>query len=173
MSWVYRLFMALAAVGLALSLLVHLSAILGVPQPLGPSAWMLHLGVFVVWIPTMVVGFRLIREVGFDRKDYWKIALRGAPRWLRWAAHGVFVYTFLNFILCIPMLPPKKAAAAKKPPGFQDAPAAVWRMFSGHWMAFYAVSFATLYSAAVVSAQECDGRKPLKKPDDEVDGWLS
>lgn len=48
-------FVVLSAVGLGLSLWVHLGAVAG--RRVAPEAffWMLHMGIFVVWIPAVLV----------------------------------------------------------------------------------------------------------------------
>ena len=48
------LFVLLSAVGLVLSTIVHLGALLGLPAPLGERSWMLHMGVFVVWLAAVI-----------------------------------------------------------------------------------------------------------------------
>ena len=47
---------ALAAVGLVLSAVSHFAAVLGIRGPLGDYAWVLHIGVFIVWLPTVLVA---------------------------------------------------------------------------------------------------------------------
>ena len=154
-----------SAVGLILSVWAHLSAVMGSTQPLGPWAWLLHLGIFAVWIPTVLVSHRMTR--GCDRKDVWKIAMRGCPTWLRWLTYGFFWYAFVNFLLFA--MAPHEGEAGGKPRLFEDAPPSVWRGFSGHWMVFYAAALSTLYSAAVISVREGVGKKTCKKSSDELD----
>jgi hypothetical protein len=71
-----------AGVGLVLSILSHLAALLGTQRPLGDQAFWLHMGIFVVWIPTVLVSQRLTS--GVDRKDFWNAALRGCPAWMKY-----------------------------------------------------------------------------------------
>jgi hypothetical protein len=149
-------FLVLAVVGLALSLVAHVAALLGQPQPLGGLAWGLHLGIFVVWVPTVLVGNRLVAD--FKRKDFWKAALRGCPRWLRRLTYGFFVYAVVNFLLFAFDAPQRPAGAGA------NAPPAVFRGFSGHWMAFYAAATAVLYSAIVVSGSDPARRCPNGHP---------
>jgi hypothetical protein len=56
------------------------------------------------------------------------------------AVQLIFVYAVVNFILFM-----VTTSGQPKPVG--PAPASVLRGFSGHWMAFYAAAFSTLYSA--------------------------
>jgi hypothetical protein len=132
--WVFVL---LAAIGLVVSLWVHLGAVMG--RRVAPEAffWMLHVGIFVVWFPAMFVAQRLVGNV--NRKDLWKVVLKGSPDWMRYMVYGFFGYTVVNFLFFV-----TKAPAGG---GGPNPPAEVWRGFSGHWMAFYSAALAILYSA--------------------------
>jgi len=131
-------FIALSAVGLALSLWVHLGALAG--RRVAPEAffWMLHMGIFVVWIPAVLVGMKRVGNT--RRKDYWKLVLRGTPEWMRYMVYGFFGYALLNFAIFF-FQAPHGGSGANPPP-------MVWRGFSGHWMLFYSAALATLYAAA-------------------------
>ena len=144
-------FMALAIVGFILSVAAHLSAIAGLPIPFGHAVWVLHIGIFVVWLPTVLVAYRLTR--GAKRKDLWKVALVGCPTWMRMALYGIFGYAILNFVLFM-------ATTAGHPQPRGDAPPEVVRGFSGHWMVFYGAAFATLYSASVIGYSGMDRKCP-------------
>jgi hypothetical protein len=133
-------FLALALAGLALSLIAHVTAQFGVSPPTGPATWGLHVGIFVVFIPAVIVSRRLVPNPTKE-KDWWKEALRGCPRWVGWVSGGFFAYAVVNFFR--PMvfgLPPKV-------PGGGPTPPEVFRTFSGHWMAFYSAAAAILYAA--------------------------
>jgi hypothetical protein len=137
----------LSAVGLVLSLWVHLGAVMG--RRVAPEAffWILHMGIFVVWLPTVLVARK---RVGNRRsKDYWRLVLQGSPEWMRYMVYGFFGYAFVNFALFISKAPTGGGGA--------NPPAIVWRGFSGHWMLFYSAALATLYSAAKasVSVRRC------------------
>lgn len=131
----------LSAVGLVLSLWVHLGAVLG--RRVAPDAffWILHMGIFVVWIPAVLVARK--RVGNRSGKDYWKLALQGAPEWMRYMVYGFFGYALVNFALFIYQAPTEGGGGAPSP--------IVWRGFSGHWMVFYSAAFATLYAAAKTS----------------------
>ncbi len=124
--------MWLAILGLAASVIVHVSSLLGLPQPFGPAAWGLHGGIFVVWLPTVLFAQRLSR--GAKQADFWRATFRGCPPWVRRAAYGLFAYTFVNFFVGIALGP--------------DSESDQFRIFSGHWMLFYFVAAATLHSAS-------------------------
>ena len=131
--------MLLAGLGFALSLVAHLASFGGARLPGGSAVFALHAGIFVVWIPTVLVLNRVSR--GARRRDLWKVALSGCPRWLRLAVPIIFGYGFLNFLLFMASTvgSPKTATG--------DAAPGVVRGFSGHWLIFYSAAFAVIYSA--------------------------
>jgi hypothetical protein len=132
-------FMVLAACGLALSMGAHFMALAGRPIPGGKLVWSLHAGVFVVWIPAVLTSLQTTRYA--NRKDFWKVALAGCPAWMRRAGYILFGYAIFNFAMFMATTAhqPKQQTAG-------DAPPAVIRGFSGHWMIFYGAAFAILYS---------------------------
>ncbi len=131
--------MILAALGLVLSLIVHMAALFGLPVSLPFNAMSLHTGVFVVWIPAMFVSYPAIRKV--PRQDQWRAMLRGCPDWLRYLTYGFFAYAIINFVLSFMLV------RANVGPFVTEAPTSIVRGFSGHWMFFYCTAFATLYAA--------------------------
>jgi hypothetical protein len=143
-----RFFSVVAALGLILSIFAHLAAVLGVQGPLGNYVFVLHVGIFVVWIPTVLV-FRHL-TAGSSRLDVWKVALRGCPEWMKYTVWGFFGYALLNFLVFIANAPPKGSGAVTP---------TVVRGFSGHWMAFYSAAAAVLFSAANMTEAEWQGRK--------------
>lgn len=141
-------FMYLAGLGLVLSLIVHVSAFLGLPQPFGEISWGLHIGIFVVWIPAVNIMNSLVK--GFKQKDLWKAALRACPNWVKYLSYFFFGYGILNFALYA--LTDLNCGSGR---GSGDGTSSnVYRGFSGHWMAFYWTAIAVLYSA--IHAKEHD-----------------
>jgi hypothetical protein len=130
-------FMALAAIGFVLSVVVHVMSLLNMTVPFGSSAFALHFGIFIVWLPTVIVSQQATK--GIKRADFWKEGLKGCPHWMRIIAIGCGYYALINFAIFIFLAPPKGQSVSPPPP-------IVLRGFSGHWMAFYAVAFAVLYS---------------------------
>lgn len=131
-------FLLLAAVGLALSIGANLMAVAGVAIPGSQLFWVLHVGIFVVWLPAVLVSAQMTRHT--SRADFWKIALAGCPPWMRRAGYVLIGYAILNFILFIASAP-----GQLEQPGDEARPSMV-RGFSGHWMIFYGAAFAILYS---------------------------
>ena len=74
-------FIFLSVCGLVLSLVVHVSALLGIDLGLGQKVFGLHIGIFLVWIPTVLVANNLSKDC--RRSDFWKVALRGCPDWMK------------------------------------------------------------------------------------------
>jgi hypothetical protein len=143
-----RVFVWLSAIGLVISLWVHIGALMG--RTVSPAFWVLHVGIFVVWFPSVLVAQRLVGST--RRQDFWKVVLKGAPGWMRYMVYAFLVYAFVNFMIFM-------AQAG----GRHDTPSAVeWRGFSGHWMAFYSAAFAILYSAANMmdSSPRCTNGHP-------------
>jgi Protein of unknown function (DUF3592) len=138
------IFIGLSAVGFVLSLWVHFGAVAG--RRVAPAAffWILHMGIFVVWFPAVMVGQR--QAGNLKRKDFWKVVLKDSPEWVRYLVYGFLGYAIANFMYFF----------FQAPTGHDDGanpPAMVWRGFSGHWMVFYLGALAILYSAARQHAQ--------------------
>src|SRR5260370_15823108 len=131
------LFVLLSAIGLVVSLWVHIGALMG--RRVAPEAFlcMLSVAIFVVWLPAVLVAQRLVGNV--NRKDLWKVVLKDSPDWMRYMVYGFLGYAMLNFLLFMTKAPSR---------GSGNPPAVVWRGASGHWMAFYSAAFAILYAAA-------------------------
>ena len=51
-----QIFILFSAIGLVLSVIVHICVLLGIPNPLNEAAWLLHIGIFVVWFPAVIVS---------------------------------------------------------------------------------------------------------------------
>jgi hypothetical protein len=148
MKILLRPFMYLAALGLALSVMVHVLSLLGISFLLGDFSWVLHVGIFIVWLPAVLVANRVGKD--FRQKDFWKAALRACPKWMKNLAYFFFGYAILNFALFfISDVPGGGLGSAGN-----SSPANIFRGFSGHWMAFYAVAMAILYSAIHVAEHD-------------------
>ena len=131
-------FMILAGCGLVLSMVAHGMALTGVPIPGGKLVMSLHAGIFVVWLPAVMVAIQTTQFS--NRKDFWKVALAGCPVWMRRAAYVLFGYALLNFILFF-----TSTSKGTEPKPDDNSPSIV-RGSSGHWMLFYGAAFAILYS---------------------------
>jgi hypothetical protein len=131
--------MWLSVIGLLLSILIHLSALLGAPNPLGKLVWGLHIGIFMVFVPAVVAAQRMSR--GVEQSEAWKVILRGCPTWMKVMMWGFFGYTFVNFLFVFVIQSGGEGSSL--------------RAFSGHWMLFYFAAFAMLYSATRPGVLRC------------------
>lgn len=131
-------FMTLAVCGFLISLAVHLLALAGRLPPGGEAIFAMHFGIFIVWIPAVLVSIRL--NQGQRTRNSWKHMLAGCPDWMRYAAYGLFGYAFLNFFLAFGGQTTDQGHTNELSP-------AVLRGFSGHWMLFYGMAFCILFSA--------------------------
>ena len=127
-----RLAFWIGVAGLVASLGVHLAAVLGAPVP--GAAMALHVGVFAAFLPVVFGMKDWVERRGDDLSDFrsqWGIqkALFGlVPGWQKVALGVLFAYATVNFLIGF-------AGAMNDSSAGVDV-----RMFSGHWMVFYAVS---------------------------------
>jgi hypothetical protein len=113
-----------------------LTAVAGIPNPLGGAAWILHPGIFVVWFQAVLASRALTRDA--KQGDFWRVVLRGCPPWMRYLVYGFFGYAVVNFAMFILGLY-----------GDRDDQFASLRGFSGHWMVFYVAALAMLSSGLI------------------------
>jgi hypothetical protein len=158
MRIILKPFMYLAGFGLVLSLIVHICALIGIPSPLGEIAWGLHIGVFIVWLPAVIVAMSLVKD--FKQKDFWKAAFRACPKWMKNLTYFFFGYAILNFVLFIML----EVGSGNSKGSGSGTPANILRGFSGHWMAFYSAAMAVLYSAIHVKEHDEARRCPNGHP---------
>lgn len=108
----------LAVAGFLASAAVHVYSLFSIGNPFGPAVWGLHIGIFVIWFPAVIVATRVTKNV--KQSDFWKAIFRGCPSWVRRGAYILFPYVIINFFVGI---------AFGASGGFNDL-----RIFSGHWM---------------------------------------
>ncbi|MCW0460360.1 hypothetical protein NB717_001428 [Xanthomonas sacchari] len=128
--------LVLAALGFVLSLIVHVMALDGYVPPGGEAVFAMHFGVFIVWLPTVLLFLRLNHTL--KSRHSWKRSLAGSPRWMRYATYGLFAYAIVNFLIVAHL-----TGDQPKAPGVTPT---LLRGFSGHWMFFYGMAFSMLYS---------------------------
>lgn len=137
----------LAAFGFIASAAVHVASIAGFTPPGGQAVLLLHVGVFVVWLPAVLVAYRgagreggPYRYTGWARGQYfWTSTITACPRWMRIAAAALLAYGVLNFIHFM-------TTVGGRSPGHCAPSPEVVRGFSGHWMLFYAAAFMVFYA---------------------------
>jgi hypothetical protein len=142
--------MIVAAFGFLLSVAAHLSAILGAPIPGGEGVWLLHVGIFVVWLPSVYFMRASTRDQ--NRKRVLQRLMSVYPTWVRWAAGALAVYVFASFFVLT------SQAQSPRHSRLIITPLQI-RIFSGHWMIFYGAAFLILYatrrSPQWVAGQQC------------------
>ncbi|WP_460727839.1 hypothetical protein [Lysobacter rhizosphaerae] len=144
MRYLVKPVLVLSAIGLVLSVIVHIIALLGFDPRLGESVFALHVGIFVVWFPAVFLSMRMGRGKKASAWGFggsWKQVLSGCPGWMTYLLYVLFAYTFLNFFLFM-----GSAASGASQVDSASSPQVI-RGFSGHWMVFYYAAFAIAYSA--------------------------
>jgi hypothetical protein len=125
--------LALASLlGFLVSLWVHIGTWMG--RTPGAHFWILHVGIFLVWLPAMFVS----QSISKKQKDFWKILQKDFPPWMRYMAKGFFCYALINFLFCWISI------AARR----EGTEALGWRLSSGHWMLFYLAAMGIHYVGA-------------------------
>jgi len=162
------LLMVYAAVGLVVSLFVHVTSFFATP-PGGNTLFVaLHVGIFPLWLPIVFVANAMMGRPALTggRASFgeWNALLARAPPILRWMTIGFFIYALVNFawFLLTTIGAPHAAKAG-------DPPFSVWHGFSGHWMAFYAAGLTIATTAYLQGAESIGRRCPnghFVRPDD-------
>lgn len=155
-----------AAIGWGLSLLIHLLALADIDVTASiPFVWLLHVGVFVVWLP-VVLELRKEQDLQngsflnrMNPMSFFKTVFKGTPSWLVIMSAAGFFYAMINFLLFmqsqtgVPALKEgqyilhnhgqliKTLSEAE----YHHYKANEVRGFSGHWIAFYGLATAVLF----------------------------
>jgi hypothetical protein len=159
----YRKILAiLAALGFAVSLVVHLATYLGVNVSRHvPAVWLLHVGVFIVFVPMVIT---IYTKSGKSRPqsggDFWRQFFNPMPRWVRLLSYGLFAYVAINFILFVALsrdgspdviggkyvlrsdgrVEEQRVIREITMEEYDLREARVVRGFSGHWLVFYLIA---------------------------------
>ena len=137
----------LAAPGLALSLAIHLTALLGW-IPGGVALFnTLSFGLIPVVAGAIYLALGPIGSIRVHWRDplaYPRAVTREAPRWVRRLALAAIVYAAFNYAL--------SSVAPGHPTPEALALAPTWRFFSGTWIAFHAVALTIALAAAARGA---------------------
>jgi hypothetical protein len=133
----YLLLAMIATAGFFASVACHLMGWLHIEPPWGKSVFVLHIGLFVLWIPLVFFANRTMPKPG---RGNFQHLLAELPRWVRVATYALFAYALLNFayFLFSTRQYPKHGV-----PIFVEL-----RGFSGHWMLFYGVAAAGFVALA-------------------------
>jgi hypothetical protein len=158
-----------AVAGWTSGLLVHLLSLADIDvADKVPFVWILHIGVFVVWLPTILAlrnneELKAYRQPGMRNQrnplKFFRILFRQTPTWLAILAIGGFVYAVVNFMMFMgsqPGVPDLKDGQyvlhnhgqlirTLTEQEYQHYKANEVRGFSGHWLAFYGFAAAILF----------------------------
>jgi hypothetical protein len=153
-------FALLAALGLLISIAANVSTFFGVePMHRWPYLWLLHLGIFVVFIPAGSVQI----QHGNKKPFRWRDVFGGLPAWMRWMLVSMIIFAPVNAlafaIVC------GSGGPSKEPDGtyamtshgrilrmltadeYHRASGYEFRFMSSWWIMFYSISVALLLSA--------------------------
>jgi hypothetical protein len=119
----------LSSLGLFLSILVHIASLLGLSIP--PAAFVLQTGMFVVFIPAVLVMKSFVPKRGDIQRL--KTALSAAPAWMRYMTYSFVGYAVISFTLSLFNAPSQTGSVVVKE--------------SSDWMGFYSAALTMLYSA--------------------------
>ena len=166
-----------ALTGWTLGLIVHILSIadIDVTEKI-PFVWLLHIGIFVVWLPVVLdlknnEELKDFQQSGMLNRmnpiSFYKILFKDTPTWMSIIAGAGFFYAFINFILFM--------SSQGGTPSIQDGhyvlqnhgeliknlteqeyhqyKANEVRGFSGHWILFYGVATAILYKYSGLTKQ--------------------
>jgi len=141
----------LALAGFLLALWVHVSALRAIDvSRTWPQVWSLHVGLFAVFVPMVLVSRRILGRRPTMRQ--WRELLPGP---IALMCGALFIYALVNFLVSLRELDEGSPAvrggqfvlqehgrvtpvsAAR----YEAAKATQLRMFSGHWMFFYFLPF--------------------------------
>ena len=164
-----KLLFYFAITGWALALIVHALSIADFDiRDNVPFVWVLHFGVFVVWLPTVLI-LNKIEELNENQQSgilnrlnpfgFVKTICKQTPTWITVIAIGGFIYNMFNFWLF--------KASVQGGPDIMDGQyilqnhgkliaylteqeyhhyrANEVRFFSGFWLAFYGIAAAVLF----------------------------
>jgi hypothetical protein len=167
-----------ALTGWTLGLIVHILSLADIDvTEKAPFVWLLHIGIFVVWLQ-VVLDFKKNEELQEYQQsgmlnrmnpiEFFKIIFKETPTWMTIIAGAGFFYAFINFMLFI--------ASQNGTPDIKDGQfilhnhgeliktlteqeyhhykANEVRGFSGHWILFYGIATAFLYKFSGLTKQD-------------------
>ena len=148
-----RLLAFLSLIGFTLSLFVHISALLGSDAAAKiPHLGFLHLGIFVVFIPFVLLSRKVFGPTPTQEKVFAQF-----PRWVIVLGYVLFAYTIVNFLLFLiasegggPAMRDGKYLLESHGRILREITASEYqhfrfnvnRGFSGHWIVFYFIPLA-------------------------------
>ena len=132
----------LAGLGFIASVIVHSMAWLQIEPPIGRAVFLLHIGIFVVFVPLVIYANRTMPQANRGNMEH-LIAL--FPTRMKFLSGFLFLYAGVNFAYLF--------YTAQQFPKGKTPELIVLRGFSGHWMLFYGVACAGHVALARLSEQ--------------------
>ena len=163
-----KIFFYIAIIGWLISTTVHLLSVANIDiEDKYPYVWLLHIGIFIVWLPAVInltknQELKEYQKTGKNPFEFLKILFKDSPTWLTIIVGVGFVYTFINFALYhysyIGMPDIMNGQYVLQDHGsitktlteqeYHYYQAKQLRGFSGHWVVFYGMAAALLYPFA-------------------------
>ena len=158
-----------AVTGWIMALIVHLLSVfdIGVEEKI-PYIWGLHIGIFLIWVPTIIIlkksgAFSAFEVSGMQKAGspirFFKFLSERAPYWVVVIAAAGLAYAVVNFFIFFFAQTGTPAVRNGQyylhnhgqwirnitEQEYHHYKAATIRGFSGHWIAFYGMAAALLY----------------------------
>jgi len=140
MTFVYLFLATLAGLGFLASVVCHVMGWLNIEPSMGQGVFVLHVGIFIVWIPLVISANWTMPKPGRGNFEH---LLAELPKWVNHAFKGLFGYVAFNFIYFI-------YSTYQYPKHRVPFPVEL-RGFSGHWMFFYGAATAGFWGLARLS----------------------
>lgn len=153
-----KVFCILAIIGFVLSFIAHFSTYFGVnPQGEFPFVWLLHVGIFVVFVPAVYI----MKRVDNGKGIFFHEAVKFAPVWMKILCGVCFLYAAVNFFSFASMTKDGspdiisgnyvisnhgRIVRVISHDEYEKYRSYEVRGFSGHWMIFYFFSATVLVS---------------------------
>jgi hypothetical protein len=152
-GYLYQAIGLVALLGFALSLAVHIAALLGIDASKKvPFVWVLHIGIFVVFGPFIFLSRKVIKRnpSAADLRELF-------PAWVVALATAIFAYAIINFLVFMlathgasPSIRDSKFVLQNHgrlireltPGEYTSLRANELRGVSGHWLLFYFIASA-------------------------------
>lgn len=167
-----RILFFIALLGAISAIIVHVSTILGIDvADKVPFIWVLHVLIFVVWIPTI---FSLKKEQKQNKDaNAFTLLTKNKPKWLIGLIIAIAVYTGFNFMFS---LSKTEGTATNYENGVYSLQnrgkhirniteeeyhlhgANTVRSFSGHWILFYTIATIALYKGKSKEEDEIESK---------------
>ena len=147
----------ISVTGMVLSAVFHFSSLFHIYQPPRELTILIWIGALVVIYPAIVIEKKTRK--GVNVKDYKKAVLGVCPGWLL-AVNGLIIMYVIGYIIFLIF---EKFFGSPDVDSGQGVITNLTHGFAGHWMAFYSISFMTLYSSKRIKETRSGNGKNVGK----------